>query len=301
MKRQNKTQIEFLLLHIFTTVFLLAELFYSPIYIELAIVILAAAYIIYGACLCVGYLMYGYSHLSDMRLFFGLLSITFGALGIAYNDMIYTNLLLFSIVLLLFSSIFILQRAVNMMRNYKKGGKRALILSFTGIAVTALCILLLQYSPQYFLNKDTISLILLIFNSFSLFVYGIIVTGKQKAISFASKKAQNALITSTTIEDTLEFDALKVKTNYAINGAKENKNSITKEPADSWTILRPCEEELFTKRASANNMHTDIDNIYIYAPLAQEKQGLTDTSADNNAVSPQTSSNSSDNGNETPG
>ncbi len=298
MKRQSKPQIEFLLLHIFTTVFLLVQLFYSPIFLELAIVILATAYIIYGACLCVGYLMYGYSHLSDMRLFFGLLSITFGALGIAYTDIIYANFLLFSIVLLLFSSIFILQRAVNMMRNYKKGGKRALILSFTGVGITALCILLLQYSPQYFLNKDTISLILLIFNSISLFIYGIIISGKQKAISFASKKAQSALISSATIEDTLEFDALKVKTNYTINSANENKNSTAKEPADSWVILRPCEEELFTKRASAKRMHSDIDNIYIYAPLAQEKQTLSDTSADNNELITQTNSDNSD---ESPG
>ncbi len=264
MKKKIKPQVGFLLLHVFIIVFLFAQLFYSPFYIQLTIIVFSAAYIFYGASLCVGYLMYGYSHLSDMRLFFGLLSISFGTLGIAFSDVIYDNFLIFTITLLLFSSIFILQRAANMMRNYKAGGKRAFILSFWGIGTTLFCVFLFQYSPEYFENKETISIILLIFNSILLFVYGIIINGWQKAISFATKNAKNPTV---NIEDTLEFDSLKVKTKTKLG----NVNSANSVPDSSWFILRPSHGELFAKR-TGSTVQNENDNIYIYAPLAQKNE-----------------------------
>ncbi len=281
MKNKKSINLSFWALHIFLIVFLLAQLIYSPVTQQLAIIICASAYVVYGASLCMAYLLYSHFNMNDMRLFLGVISVAAGAACIAFTQEIYDNFYFSSVAFLIFSTFFMLQRAVNMMRIYKIGAKRTLFLSFLGILCGVLCLVFANKFTVYSQNTSIIAFLLLIFNSILWLVYGIIYSGKEKIKTALPRKLQPNNIPMPSEEDTMEFDALKLNVNY--NTQETEKTAQAKNEQNSaWVILSPSDEELFCVPRAKASAHSNDDRVYFYAPANGDK--ITDKNKQNETL-----------------
>ncbi len=267
MNKQSRMRLDFYFLNIFVILCLSIQLMYAPIYSQFIVAVFGAAYVFYGASLCARYLIYSYSSINDMRLFFGLISILAGTLCIAFMDYIYENIFVLSTAFLLFYSCFNMQSAINMLRNYTKGGVLALVLSLIGVFVGIFAIAIDQIYPEYIVDGKNLSYIILIFNSILRLFYGIIYNRRQNIIAHVTKKAEKVPVPKQSAEDTIEFDALKITTKFNTFSKEDAKNQAENE--SPWKIIRPSKEELFAVARTSKNAQEGNDKVYVYAPVRQ--------------------------------